>query len=73
MPIDHIISPEIEVARAVTRRLQVPGAIEMIPLANDKVKLLGVRCGEGCPLVNTPLRQLPLVFPELKIGIVDGR
>ena len=70
MPIDHIISPEIEVARAVTRRLQVPGAIEMIPLANDKVKLLGVRCGEGCPLVNTPLRQLTQLFPELNIVIV---
>ena len=50
MPIDHIISPEIEVARAVTRRLQVPGAFEMIPLADDKVKLLGVRCREDCPV-----------------------
>ncbi|MBM08346.1 MAG: Trk system potassium transporter TrkA [Magnetovibrio sp.] len=70
MPIDHIISPEIEVARAVTRRLQVPGAIEMIPLANDKVKLLGVRCGDGCPLVNTPLRQLTQLFPDLNIVIV---
>ncbi|MEK9753306.1 MAG: NAD-binding protein, partial [Rhodospirillaceae bacterium] len=53
MPIDHIISPEMEVARAVKRRLQVPGALEMIPLADDKVKLLGVRCEDDCPLVNT--------------------
>ncbi len=70
MPIDHIISPEIEVARAVTRRLQVPGAFEMIPLADDKVKLLGVRCREDCPLVNTPLRQLTQLFPDLNIVIV---
>ena len=41
MPIDVIISPEIEVARAVSRRLQVPGAFELIPLVNDKVKLIG--------------------------------
>ncbi len=34
MPIDVIISPEIEVARAVTRRLEVPGAIDMIPFAD---------------------------------------
>ena len=70
MPIDVIISPEIEVARAVTRRLQVPGAFEMIPLVDGKVKLLGVRCDEDCPIVNTPLRQLTQLFPELDMIIV---
>ena len=70
MPIDVIISPEIEVARAVTRRLQVPGAFEMIPLVDDKVKLIGVRCEAICPLTNTPLRQLTHLFPELNIVIV---
>ena len=70
MPIDVIISPEIEVARAVTRRLEVPGAFEMISLADDKVKLLGVRCEDTCPLVNTPLRQLTQLFPDLNIVIV---
>ncbi|MCH8834841.1 MAG: Trk system potassium transporter TrkA, partial [Proteobacteria bacterium] len=70
MPIDIIISPEIEVARAVTRRLEVPGAFEMISLADDKVKLLGVRCEDTCPLVNTPLRQLTQLFPDLNIVIV---
>jgi len=70
LPIDVIISPEIEVARAVTRRLQVPGAFEMISLVNDKVKLVGVRCDEACPLVNTPLRQLTQLFPDLSIVVV---
>ena len=70
MPIDVTFSPEIEVARAVTRRLQVPGAIDMIPLVDDKVKLVGVRCGEECPLVNTPIRQLAHLFPDLNIVIV---
>ncbi|MBT6609110.1 MAG: Trk system potassium transporter TrkA [Rhodospirillaceae bacterium] len=70
IPIDVIISPEIEVARAVTRRLQVPGAFEMIPLVEDKVKLIGVRCDDDCPLVNTPLRQLTQLFPDLSIVII---
>jgi trk system potassium uptake protein TrkA len=70
LPIDVIISPEIEVARAVTRRLQVPGAFEMIPLVDDKVRLLGVRCADDCPIVNTPLRQLTQLFPNLNIVIV---
>jgi len=70
IPIDVIISPEIEVARAVTRRLEVPGAFEMIPLVDNRVKLLGVRCKDDCPVVNTPLRQLTQLFPDLNIVIV---
>ena len=75
MPIDVIISPEIEVARAITRRLQVPGAIDVIPMAGDKVRLIGVRCDDQTPLINTPLRQLTVLFPDLNIviiGIVRG-
>ncbi len=75
MPIDVIISPEIEVARAVTRRLEVPGASDMIPFADGKIRVIAVRCGEDCPIVNTPLRQLTELFPDLNIvivGIVRG-
>ncbi len=70
IPIDVTISPEIEVAHAVARRLSVPGAFEMIPLAEGRVKLVGVRCDEGCPLINTPLRQLTQIFPDLNIVII---
>jgi trk system potassium uptake protein TrkA len=70
MPIDVIISPELEVARAISRRLAVPGAFDMIPLANDRVRVIGVRCGEDCPVINTPLRQLTSLFPDLNISIV---
>lgn len=70
MPIDVIISPEIEVAQAISRRLAVPGAFDMIPLADDKVRVIGVRCTENCPIVHTPLRQLTELFPDLHIVIV---
>ena len=70
MPIDVIISPEIEVAQAISRRLAVPGAFDMIPLAEDKVRVIGVRCSEDCPIVHTPLRQLTELFPDLHIVIV---
>ena len=70
LPIDVIISPEREVARAVSSRLRVPGAFETISLVDDKVKLVGVRCGEDCPVVNTPLRQLTQLFPELNVHVV---
>ncbi|MGQ0663853.1 MAG: Trk system potassium transporter TrkA [Pseudomonadota bacterium] len=75
LPIDVIISPEIEVARAIGRRLEVPGAFDMIPLAGDRVRLIGVRCDPDCPIVNTQLRQLSALFPDLHtvvVGIVRG-
>ncbi|MEE2969171.1 MAG: Trk system potassium transporter TrkA [Pseudomonadota bacterium] len=77
LPIDVIISPEIEVARAISRRLQVPGAFDSIPLADGKVRVVGVRCNDDCPVINTPLRQLTGIFPDLNIVVVgiirDGR
>jgi len=70
MPIDVIISPEIEVARAVVRRLQVPGANDMIPFAGGRVRVLGVHCTDDCPIIRTPLRQLTELFPDLNIFVV---
>ena len=77
MPIDVIISPEIEVARAIERRLEMPGAFDVHPLADGKVSLIGVHCNQDTPVINTPLRQLTALFPELHIVIVgiwrDGK
>ena len=70
LPIDFVISPEVEIARAVTRRLEVPGAIDVIPLSDDKVRLIGVRITNDTPLINTPLRQLTSLFPDLQMIIV---
>ena len=70
LPIDAIISPEIEVARAIDRRLRVPGAFDNIPLAEGRVQVIGVRCTAECPILDTPLRQLTELFPELNIVIL---
>jgi trk system potassium uptake protein TrkA len=70
MPIDVVISPEIEVARAILRRLEVPGAFDMIPFAGDRVRIVGIKLGDNCPVVNTPLRQLTELFPDLRTVVV---
>lgn len=70
LPIDVIISPEIEVARAIARRLQVPGAVDMIPLADGRVRVIGVLCTDDCPVLHTPLRQLTGLFPGLGLEVV---
>ena len=75
LPIDLIISPEVEVAHAIERRLQVPGALDMLPFGDGRLRVIAVRCQKGCPIVNTPLRQLTEIFPDLNIvvlGIMRG-
>jgi len=70
MPMDVIISPEVEVAKSIARRLDVPGALDLTSFADDKVRMVGVRLDQKCPVVNTPLRQLNELFPDLNITIV---
>ena len=70
LPIDVIISPELEVARAIARRLEIPGAFDVIPLARGQVSMIGVHCTEECPILDTPLRQLTDLFPDLHLVIV---
>lgn len=71
MPIDVIISPELEVARAITRRLTFPGTTNVIKLAGGKIFLCGVLIDKDCPLTNTPLHQLSTLFPYSKMRIVS--
>lgn len=70
MPIDVIISPEIEVGEMVLRRLALPGAVETVRFADDHVVTVGIMCEEDCPVVDTPLRQLTELFPDLGAVVV---
>lgn len=70
MPIDVIISPEIEVGEMVLRRLSLPGAVETIRFADDEIVVVGIMCEEDCPVVDTPLRQLTELFPDLGAVVV---
>lgn len=70
MPIDVIISPEREVARAIGRRLQAPGTLDVVPMVDGKVRVIGVRCDETTPIIETPLRQLTSLFHDLAIVVI---
>jgi len=70
MPIDVIISPENEVVESIGRLLEAPGATDVSSFSEGAVKLVGVRLNDDCPVVNTPLRQLTELFPDLNITVV---
>lgn len=42
LPIDVVISPEIEIAEGIARRLRTPGAFDMAPMAGGRVEVLGI-------------------------------
>ncbi len=75
MPIDLVISPEVEVAHACARLLRLPGVLAVIPFADDRVRCVAVRCTGDTPIVDQPLRHLTQLFPRLRVvvvGIVRG-
>jgi trk system potassium uptake protein TrkA len=70
LAIDHVISPEVEVARTISRSIKISGAFDVIPLFFNQIKVIGVRCLPNAPILNTPLRLLPGLFPKLELVVV---
>ena len=72
LPIDVIISPEVEVAKSLFRKLEAPGTLDNVPFANDKIKVLEIAINNNCPVVGTPLKNLTLKFPDFKANILGA-
>ena len=70
LPIDVIISPEIEIAKSIQRKLEAPGALDNVNFAQNKIRLLEILVNEACPLVNIPLNELTKKFPKLEANIL---
>ncbi len=65
MPIDVIISPELEVGEMVLRRIALPGVSDVVRFADENIVVMAIECLEDCPVINTPLIQLSDLFPDL--------
>ena len=70
LPIDVIISPEIEIAKSIQRKLEAPGALDNVTFAQNKIRLLEILVTERCSLVNIPLNELTKKFPKLEANIL---
>ncbi len=70
LPIDVIISPEIEIAKSILRKLESPGALDNIPFADNKIKLLEIFIDETCPISEIKLNELTKKFPKLNANIL---
>ena len=70
LPIDVIISPEIEIAKSIQRKLEAPGALDNVNFAQNKIRMLEILVNDTCPLVNIPLNELTKKFPKLEANIL---
>ncbi|MDA8918678.1 Trk system potassium transporter TrkA [Candidatus Pelagibacter sp.] len=77
LPIDVIISPELEIAKSLQRKLEAPGALDNVPFADNKIRLLEILINEKCPLKDIKLNEITKKFPKLNANIMgvirDGK
>ena len=75
LPIDVIISPEIEIAKSLQRKLEAPGALDNVPFADNKIRLLEILINEKCSLKDIKLNEITKKFPKLNaniMGVIRG-
>ena len=69
LPIDFVISPELEIAKSIQRKLEAPGALDNIPFAENKIRLLEIQIEDNCPLIGTKLNEITKKYPNLNANI----
>ncbi len=70
LPIDVIISPELEIAKSIQRKLEAPGALDSVPFADNKIRLLEILINDGCSLISIKLKDLTKKYPNLDANVI---
>ena len=73
LPIDVIISPEVEVGDFILERLAYPGASEIVSFDDGQAVVLSIDVHEDCAVIDTPLRHLTDLFPNLNATVMGVR
>ena len=58
LSIDLVISPEEEVAQAISSLAATPGAADVLEFAGGRVQVLGVDVDPGSPMIGKPIKDL---------------
>ena len=70
LPIDVIISPELEIAKSIQRKLEAPGALDSVPFAENKIRLLEILIKEDCQSIGIKFNELTKKYPKLEANII---
>ena len=70
LPVDLVISPDIEIAKAILNLVEIPGTTAVFPLADNKLYLLSFKCTDNCPLINTEISEIKKYYNSPVIHII---
>ena len=70
LPIDVIISPEIEIAKSIQRKLEAPGALDSVPFTENKIRLLEILIKENCQSIDIKFNELTKKYPKLEANVI---
>ena len=70
LPIDVIISPEIEIAKSIQRKLEAPGTLDSVPFTDNKIRLLEIFIKEDCKSIDIKFNELTKKYPKLEANII---
>ncbi len=70
LPIDVIISPEIEIAKSIQRKLEAPGALDSVPFTDNKIRLLEILIKKDCESIDIKFNELTKKYPKLEANII---
>ena len=70
LPIDVIISPELEIAKSIQRKLEAPGALDSVPFASNKIRLLEILIKDNCDSISMKFNELTKKYPKLEANVI---
>ena len=70
LPIDVIISPEIEIAKSIQRKLEAPGALDSVPFASNSIRLLEILIKDNCKSIDIKFNELSKKYPNLEANVI---
>lgn len=70
LPIDHIIFPEQEAARAIVKRVQISAAVDAQDFSGGKVQLIGLRVAPKTLLAGLQFNELQDVLQNFQVYMV---
>ncbi len=73
LPVDLVISPDIEIAKAILNLIEIPGTTAAYPLVDEKLFLLSFRCSDKCPLINTEISEIKKYYNSPIIHIIRDK
>ena len=70
LPIDVIISPELEISKSIQRKLEAPGALDSVPFADNKIRLLELFIKDGCTSIDIKFHELTKNYHKLDANVI---